>query len=506
MEQASWYELQNGSDVRGVALPGIAEQPVTLTATHANSIGQAFAHWLSAKLSRPAAELKVAIGRDSRLSGPDLTQGLAEGFMATGVAVTDFGLASTPAMFMATVKPALDQDVFDGAVMITASHLPFNRNGFKFFTASGGLDKPDIHQLLTLAAQLPYQACKHPINTLDYMSIYAADLVNTVRQAINHPSDYNQPLKGLKIIVDAGNGAGGFFVDKVLQPLGADTQGSQFLTPNGHFPNHVPNPEDAEAMHSICTAVVDHQADLGLIFDTDVDRSAAVDEHGHAINRNRLIALISAILLKDTPGATIVTDSVTSDGLTDFIEHQLQGKHHRFKRGYKNVINEAIRLNNQGIFTPLAIETSGHAALKENYFLDDGAYLVTKLLIELAKAKLQNQSLGRLIASLQAPLEQAELRFTLLQPDFQTYGQHLLNALTHWVTKQSGWQEVPKNHEGIRVSCQNGDEQGWFLLRLSLHDPVLALNIESNVAGGVDIIQARLMTFMAEFEIKMPEK
>lgn len=500
MEQASWVQLQNGSDIRGVALAGIADQPVNLTASHANSIGQAFAHWLSAKLSRPAAELKVAIGRDSRLSGPDLAQGLAEGLMANGVAVTDFGLASTPAMFMATVKPALDQEVFDGSVMITASHLPFNRNGFKFFTAEGGLDKPDIHQLLRLAAQSPHQACEQPVNTLDYMSIYAADLVNKVRQAINHPSDYHQPLKGLKIIVDAGNGAGGFFVDKVLQPLGANTQGSQFLTPDGHFPNHVPNPEDADAMQSICAAVVQHQADLGLIFDTDVDRSAAVDERGHAINRNRLIALMAAILLKGAPGATIVTDSVTSDGLTDFIEHQLQGKHHRFKRGYKNVINEAIRLNNQGVLTPLAIETSGHAALKDNYFLDDGAYLVTLLLIELAKAKLQNRSLTSLIATLQEPVAEQERRFHILQPDFQHYGQQVLDALTHYVAKQPGWRQVPNNYEGIRVACQADDEQGWFLLRLSLHDPVLALNVESNIAGGVDNILARLMTFMAEFD------
>lgn len=253
-------------------------------------------------------------------------------------------------------------------------------------------------------------------------------------------------------------------------------------------------------MQSICAAVVQHQADLGLIFDTDVDRSAAVDEHGQAINRNRLIALMAAILLKDAPGATIVTDSVTSDGLTDFIEQQLQGKHHRFKRGYKNIINEAIRLNNQGVLTPLAIETSGHAALKDNYFLDDGAYLVTQLLIELAKAKLQNRSLTSLITTLQEPVKEQECRFHILQPDFQHYGQQVLDALTHYVAKQPGWRQVPNNYEGIRVACQADDEQGWFLLRLSLHDPVLALNVESNIAGGVDNILARLMTFMAEFK------
>ncbi|KOM58660.1 hypothetical protein LR48_Vigan11g169400 [Vigna angularis] len=110
------------------------------------------------------------------------------------------------------------------------------------------------------------------------------------------------------------------------------------------FPNHIPNPEDKTAMKAITQAVLDNKADLGIIFDTDVDRSAAVDFTVREFNRNRLIALMAAIVLEEHPGTTIVTDSVTSDGLTTFIEKKLGGKHHRFKRGYKNVIDEAIRL------------------------------------------------------------------------------------------------------------------------------------------------------------------
>ena len=99
-----------------------------------------------------------------------------------------------------------------------------------------------------------------------------------------------------------------------------------------------------------------------------------MDRHGKEINRNRLVALASAIALEGNEGGTIVTDSITSDGLKAYIETTLDGVHHRFKRGYKNVINEAIRLNQEGVNCPLAIETSGHAAMRENYFLDDGAY------------------------------------------------------------------------------------------------------------------------------------
>ena len=126
----------------------------------------------------------------------------------------------------------------------------------------------------------------------------------------------------------------------------------------------MPNPENKEAMASVCEATFKAGADLGVIFDTDVDRAGCVDSSGREINRNRLVALASAIVLEDNPGGTIVTDSITSSGLKTFIEKELGGVHHRFKRGYKNVINEALRLNAQGINCPLAIETSGHAALK----------------------------------------------------------------------------------------------------------------------------------------------
>ena len=132
----------------------------------------------------------------------------------------------------------------------------------------------------------------------------------------------------MRILVDAGNGAGGFFTSKVLEPLGADTTGSQFLDPDGRFPNHVPNPEDPAAMASTSEAVLRNNADMGIVFDTDVDRSGIVDKNGAAINKNSLIALMSAITLREFPGSTVVTDSVTSTGLTQFIE-KLGGKHFR---------------------------------------------------------------------------------------------------------------------------------------------------------------------------------
>lgn len=494
MQDFNWKKLQNGSDIRGVAIAGVPNEDLNLTPEVVKILGKAFSSWLSQKLDKPAAALLISVGRDSRLSGAELTQAVMSGINSLGSQVYDFAIASTPAMFMSTITDGFN---CDGAIMLTASHLPFNRNGLKFFTAQGGLEKKDITDILNLAEKNEFvtSSSQGNITEHDFIAVYANQFVTKIRESVNHPEHYEQPLKGLKIIVDAGNGAGGFYADKVLQPLGADITGSQFLDPDGNFPNHVPNPEDKAAMASICAAVIKHQADFGIIFDTDVDRSAAVDQFGKELNRNRLIAIISAIILQEHPQSTIVTDSITSDGLTKFIEQDLQGIHHRFKRGYKNVINESISLNQSGQESWLAIETSGHGAMKENHFLDDGAYLVSKLLIELAKSQLAGKSLTDLIVNLQEPVESEEFRIKMNVEDFKTLGDRVITDLQAFATTQSDWKIVPNNYEGIRVACTDPDESGWFLLRLSLHDPVMPLNIESNVQGGVAKIAQKLTAF-----------
>jgi phosphomannomutase len=495
MQDFNWNKLQNGSDIRGVAIEGVPNENVNLTPEVAKILGQSFASWLSQKLNKATDKLTIGVGRDSRLSGPTIMDAVMDGITSVGSHVNDFEMASTPAMFMSTITAEFE---CDGAIMLTASHLPFNRNGLKFFTTEGGLEKQDISAILTLAATDKFVATtlKGDISKRDFMSVYANQFVNQIRSAVNHPTNFEQPLMGLKIIVDAGNGAGGFYADRVLQPLGADTTGSQFLEPDGTFPNHVPNPEDPDAMAAICQAVIAHQADFGIIFDTDVDRSAAVDSTGKELNRNRLIGLISAIVLQEYPNSTIVTDSITSDGLTQFIQDELGGIHHRFKRGYKNVINESIRLNKEGQESWIAIETSGHAAMKENHFLDDGAYLVSKLLIELAKSRLAGKRLTDLIANLQEPIESKELRIKINADDFQAVGNQVITQMQVFAASQPDWKIVPNNYEGVRVSCISDSEDGWFLLRLSLHDPVIPVNIESNIAGGVDRIKQRLRSFL----------
>lgn len=484
-----WKQFKSGTDIRGVASEG--PEPVNLTDEVIERIARGFALWLSEKARKASSELSVALGHDSRISAPRISAVVTRALTGCGIRVFDCGLASTPSMFMATLDIPCD-----GAIQITASHHPFNRNGLKFFVKTGGLDAPDIEALLLYAQENKAPAADKPgsVEPSDHMKIYSAHLRNIIKQGVN-AENYDRPLGGFHIVVDAGNGAGGFYAYDVLEPLGADINGSQFLDPDGMFPNHVPNPENQQAMDSVCSATVIAGADLGVIFDTDVDRGGAVDSQGMEINRNRLVALASAIALEGNDGGTIVTDSITSDGLKRYIETTLGGVHHRFKRGYKNVINEAVRLNEAGINCPLAIETSGHAAMRENYFLDDGAYLVTKIIIKLAVLRKEGKTLESLLESLAEPKEATEIRLPITEEAFRECGEKILADLEQYA-KEQGWQIAPDNREGLRVSFGKGEGEGWFLLRLSVHDPIMPLNMESDAAGGVEIIRKKLIKFL----------
>lgn len=487
--------FKSGTDIRGVASEGVEGQSVNLTDEMVYKLADGFVLWLSKKLSKNAKDLTISVGRDSRISGPRIVASVTKAFTDDGVKVLDCGLASTPSMFMTTVDLKCD-----GALQITASHHPFNRNGLKFFTRDGGLEASDIEEILTYAQEneTPEKIGGGTVTPTNYMEQYSKNLRDMICREVN-AEDYEHPLKGYKIVVDAGNGAGGFYASKVLEPLGADTTGSRYLDPDGMFPNHVPNPENEEAMQSICEAVKESKADLGVIFDTDVDRGGAVDSSGNEINRNRLVAVASAIALEGNEGGTVVTDSITSSGLKTFIEEDLKGKHYRYRRGYKNVINKALELNAQGINCPLAIETSGHAAMRENYFLDDGAYLCTKIIIKMAQLKQQGKELEDLTATLKEPVESKEIRFKIKEKDFREYGEKVIADLEKYAEAQEGWKIADDNREGIRVYFDKDNGDGWFLLRLSVHDPIMPLNIESDTKGGVDIIFNQLNTFLSKY-------
>ncbi len=484
-------KLQNGSDIRGIALPGVEGEEVNLDSYDAIAIAEAFVYWLALKLQKSEYNLNICIGCDSRLSGEDLKKDLMRGICMMGSHCEDAGLASTPAMFMSTILPVYE---FDGAIMITASHLPWNRNGFKFFTAEGGLEKEDIAAILKRASTIHPIAEHYECEETNVMEMYAAHLRSLISRKVKGKLD------GMKIVVDAGNGVGGFFATEVLAPLGADVSASQFLEPDGHFPNHIPNPENSEAMSSICHQVKAAGADLGIIFDTDVDRSAAVTSQGLPISRNAIVALAAALEAEEHPGGTVVTDSITSNELHTFLEDNLGLKHYRYRRGYRNVINKAKELNGQGEDAFLAIETSGHAAYSDNYYLDDGAHLACLIVAAAAKLKKEGKGIEALIADLESPAADKEYRFDLNPDNFVEIGTQILDKMPEWVASTPGLSLEEPNYEGVRVNFTLNEASGWFLLRKSLHDPVLPLNVEATSEQGIADAISLITEYLSQFE------
>ena len=160
------------------------------------------------------------------------------------------------------------------------------------------------------------------------------------------------------------------------------------------------------------------------------------------------------------------------------------------------MINEALRLSREGVCAPLAIETSGHAAMSENYFLDDGAYLCTKIIIKAVKLKKQGLNLNSVLLKLKEPLEACEYRLKILDKDFKTYGNCVLKEFEQYA-RENGISIVPDNYEGVRLSFDKNGGDGWCLLRLSVHDPIMPLNIESNSQGGVNTIIKLITPFLS---------
>ena len=190
----------------------------------------------------------------------------------------------------------------------------------------GGLDKGDIKDVLQLAATGHHgneiKQANSAWKNCALMDLYCSELKSRISAFLGLPEG-PEVLGGLKVCVDAGNGAGGFYAGGVLAPLGADVSSSQFLEPDGTFPNHAPNPEDEAAVESLRRRVLETGADLGIIFDTDVDRMAVVGHNGRDIARNGIVALAALLCPADENGCrgTIVTDSITSTQLAEFLKN-----------------------------------------------------------------------------------------------------------------------------------------------------------------------------------------
>jgi len=473
-----WLKLRSGTEIRG---------PMQLfNDTRVERLGYAFACWLAERMGKTPDALRLAVGRDARDSSERILAALIRGITAADSDVMDCGLCAAPALFMTMHN---GEAPADGAVMVTTSAPAPELNGFKFMTATGGLKPDDTAHILktSLSMEVPERL----VMRVDATERYQTALRQTVANWLE--DDALRPLLGMRVVVDARGSVGADYA-LFLKALGVDIEGSLYAR-QGEAPA-IPDLESGELLEALSEAVRANRADLGVSFSADGDRAALVDEDGQPIAQNRLIALVAAILLDKRPGATLVTDSVTSAGLSAFIA-EWGGVHYRFKRGYRNVIDEAVRLNAEGIDCPLAIETSGHAAFRDNGFMDDGVYLATRIICEALNRKREGQRLLSLTDDLRQSVESLELRLPIL--DFEDWepeeeAQEIVEILLSHTLTDPEWQLAPDNREGVRITfnLDGGVNNALFQLRMSVHDPVMALYAESDVPGGIKRILREL--------------
>jgi phosphomannomutase/phosphoglucomutase len=335
-------------DIRGVI-------GSTLDAGIARKIGHAFG---LAALKK--GEKKVVIGRDGRLSGPDLIAALAQGLQAAGVDVVDLGVVATPMVYYAT--HVLDTR---SGIMVTGSHNPPNYNGFKMVLAGEAIHGEAILSLYdTIAAgDMTGSVTPGAYATYDIRAAYIERIVSDVKTA-----------RPMKIAVDCGNGVAGAFAPELFRRMGCEVI-ELFCEVDGTFPNHHPDPAHPENLQDLIKCLQETDAELGLAFDGDGDRLGVVTKDGQIIYPDRQMMLFAADVLERNAGAQILFDVKCTRHLAPYIARH-GGQPLMWKTGHSLV---KAKLRETG--APLGGEMSGHIFFKDRWYgFDDGLYAGARLL------------------------------------------------------------------------------------------------------------------------------
>ena len=467
-DSSNWLKLRSGWYIRS--------REENLTDDTCARIGYAFARMLAERLNTTPDRLNIAVGCDTRPDGSRIKKLLTRGITAADSDVTDAGVCTLPALFMGVTRPRKKPETH-GAVMVTGGYASMEDNGFKFITPDGILMDDDIEHMLRMAAADPVP--ERLVTRADLMDDYRQYLIERAAELLE--DDALKPLLGLYVVVDTGTLAGTFFAD-LLESLGADIER---VTENPSF------------------EVVRFGADMGVGFDMDGSLAFLYDASGRPVDGNRLIALMAAMLLDKKPGQTIVTDSVTSTGLNAFIQ-EWGGIHYRFKRGFQNVIREAVRLNAEEIDCPLAIETTGHAGFRENGFLEDGIYLALRVACQELDCKREGKTVFDPLVDLSEAVEASVLRLRILdEEDPAASSQEVVEIILSNTLENPEWQMASDSREGVRITfnLDGGINNAWFQLRMSVHDPIMVLNAESDIPGGVKRVLGELYALIRDSEL-----
>ena len=451
-------EIFKAYDIRGIV-------GNTLTAEIVRAIGQAVG---SEAASRGLTG--IVIGRDGRLSGPDLSAALAAGIQSTGIDVIDIGMVATPMLYYA----AYQWTNYSG-VMVTGSHNPPDYNGLKMVLGGETLYGDTIQGLRVRfeSGNLKQGAGTHSQRTVtdDYLNA----IVGHIKLA-----------RPMKIVVDCGNGSPGAYAPTLFRKLGCEVI-ELFCDVDGTFPNHHPDPAHLENLQDVIHALKTTDAELGLAFDGDGDRLGVVTKQGDVIFPDRQLMLFAADVLKRKPGAEVIYDVKCTRNLKPWIEKH-GGKATMWKTGH-SLIKGKMRETG----AELAGEMSGHVFFKERWFgFDDGLYAGARLLEILSREKNPNAVLNNLPNAISTPELQIKLK------EGENY------ALIEQLQKTAKFDNPREviTIDGLRVEYADG----FGLARSSNTTPVIVLRFEADNEAALKRMQAdfRRVISAAKPDVALP--
>ncbi|MEY2861769.1 MAG: hypothetical protein RL392_2227 [Pseudomonadota bacterium] len=432
-------------DIRGVV-------PSSLTVDVALGLGRAFG-----TVALAQGETTVAVGRDGRLSGPEVSQALMQGLQEAGVAVIDVGMVTTPMLYFAA------NTLCTSGIQVTGSHNPKDYNGFKMVMAGKAIYGDEIQALRRMMETESWQlkaggSCKQ----VDVLPAYSARIVGDIKLA-----------RRIKIVVDSGNGVAGASAPDILRAIGCDVQ-ELHSTVDGNFPNHHPDPSKPENLRDLMAALKAGDAELGLAFDGDGDRLGIVTKNGTNIFPDRQMMLFAQDVLSRVPGGTIVFDVKCSQRLAPAIT-EAGGKPLMFKTGHS-----LIKAKMREIDSPLGGEMSGHIFFKERWFgFDDGTYAACRLLEILSRSPDANAVLNALPTSFATP----ELNVPCKEGEPHAVVEALLAKAAFAAPA------VINQIDGLRVDWPDG----FGLVRASNTTPVLVLRFEGQTQAALERIEAAML-------------
>jgi phosphomannomutase/phosphoglucomutase len=396
---------------------------------------------------------RVSLGRDARESSPPFRDLMIRGLTETGCDVLDIGMVPTPVLYYTLFT----EDV-DAGVMITGSHNPADNNGFKICLGKSSIFGEQINQIKSIALSKAFAVGQGTTTELDVIPGYKRFIAEHVTLG----------PRRLKVVVDAGNGMGGFIAAPLYREMGCEVV-ELFCEPDSRFPNHHPDPTVLENMRFAIEAVSQHHADLVIAFDGDADRIGVVDEQGKVIWGDQLMVLFSRAILKEQPGATFIAEVKCSQTLFDDITRH-GGKAIMWKVGH-SLIKSAMKEKG----AVLAGEMSGHIFFKHRYFgYDDALYAGARLMEILSNTE---APLSSLLADLPKTVNTPEIRFDC--PDDKKFG--VVAKLTEAFKQTHKVIDI----DGARILF----EHGWGLVRASNTQPVLVMRFEADSTVHLNEIQ-----------------